>query len=389
MAKPADHEPSDLRTTIAQRLGKIADHGLSVPAVRQSGIPELLTPDWDLVESAQFIAELIARLANEIIDEKRLLAVLAALRIPPAPDRLGEKLMHAYTERASQWDHAAGLRQRIFESQQAWRLSSMRTQVHLTYRKSWSEMSQDDQRDVYLNLVKDYWYNGRDELADLLIAELQRASTKAALPKPTQPVEATPTSVLATEKPFNFPQQTTANSTPTTLVRPIPLSDVVEEALDAARSSCEARRRAFHNADLLLALLDIPSGYVAACFNAVRPNLANEARTFLTAWIAELARDQQRHPFQPFKWVEHPAVKQARDLVVTDGGDAINEVYLLLGVLSTKSNTRRQLGRYIDLDHLAREAHARRSAPDHTLMTSDPDNVTWPVGDDDDLSEGL
>lgn len=155
--------------------------------------------------------------------------------------------------------------------------------------------------------------------------------------------------------------------------RLIPLSGLVRQAMDAARTSCKARNRAFYTPDLLLALLDMPRSRTADCFEEVQPGLARRVQDWLSHSLSDM-NPAQAHPFQPFEWTERADVQVAQDLAALDGSAVVSEVYLLLGVLGSESGTRERLVELLGLgyDRLAEVAGARRRHPLHVLRTPGP-----------------
>jgi hypothetical protein len=158
------------------------------------------------------------------------------------------------------------------------------------------------------------------------------------------------------------------------LARSIPLSGAVRQVLDAAYTSCEARSRAFYTSDLLLALLEIPNGRTAACFEVAETGLSQRVRERLSQDLNALSAGQA-DPFQPFEWTERPDVQLAQDLALADRSAVVTEVYLLLGVLGSEDSTRGRLAEFLgsdDYDRLYAIANARRLRPPDVLRTPGP-----------------
>jgi hypothetical protein len=155
------------------------------------------------------------------------------------------------------------------------------------------------------------------------------------------------------------------------LARTIPISGLVGQALEAARTSCEARRRAFYTSDLVLALLDMPNSRAAECFEETQAGLAQQVRNWLSPSHSAVS---QAHPFQPFEWTERPDVQLAQDLALMDGAAAVTEVYLLLGVLGSQSSTRERLAALLvpSSDRLLAVANTKRRQPAPVLRTPGP-----------------
>lgn len=152
------------------------------------------------------------------------------------------------------------------------------------------------------------------------------------------------------------------------LARGIPL-------LDAARSPCDGRNRAFYTPDLLLALLDMPNSRAAECFGEAQAGLTPQVRDWLSPSRSPSAVSlSQAHPFQPFEWTGRPDVQLAQDLALMDGAAAVTEVYLLLGVLGSQSSTRERLTVFLgpSSDRLHTVLNTRRRHPAQVLKTPGP-----------------
>jgi hypothetical protein len=142
------------------------------------------------------------------------------------------------------------------------------------------------------------------------------------------------------------------------------MTGAVRAALDGARAACASKGRAFYTPDLLLALLDLPGGRVAACLDVARPGASTEVRSWLYEKHADLATDT--HSFQPFEWVERPEVRRAQELAFADGTGIVSEAHLLLAVLDSDSSTGRGLAQLLGAKYeRLREAadRARRQVP--------------------------
>ncbi|MEU6590006.1 Clp protease N-terminal domain-containing protein [Streptomyces sp. NPDC046881] len=137
-----------------------------------------------------------------------------------------------------------------------------------------------------------------------------------------------------------------------------PLAEPLHEALDAAREVCRATQRAFVTPDLLLALLAVPHGRAAACFDSVRPALAATVREMLRRYLATT----EFGPFHPFDWAERADVQHARRLAARDRAPVVNDAHLLLGVLEGGSATSRQLAEWLGADHERLRAAATAAA---------------------------
>jgi hypothetical protein len=127
------------------------------------------------------------------------------------------------------------------------------------------------------------------------------------------------------------------------LARLVPLPPALYQALDRARASCELANKQFFTPNLLLALLDLPGGRVARCFDVLQPGLADKLRKGLQEYLATTAYDRSFPHFKPFDWIERPEVQRAQELALQAGQPAVNDVHLLAGVLECESNTRDQL----------------------------------------------
>jgi hypothetical protein len=127
------------------------------------------------------------------------------------------------------------------------------------------------------------------------------------------------------------------------LARLVALAPTLHQALNRARASCELANKQFFTPNLLLALLDLPGGRVAQCFDALQPGLAGKLRKGLQGYLATTAYDRSFPHFEPFDWIERPEVRRAQELALQAGQPAVNDVHLLAGVLECESNTRDQL----------------------------------------------
>ena len=141
------------------------------------------------------------------------------------------------------------------------------------------------------------------------------------------------------------------------LARFIPLAGSVEAVLDEARNICSAADRAFFTSDLLLALFGVPGGRVARCFDAVEPGSADRLLSELRRYTARLRPDMCGR-YVPFRWTERADVYRAQQLAWQARARAVTDVHLLLGVLDSDSNTRRQLAAQFggDVDTLRMKA---------------------------------
>jgi hypothetical protein len=369
MAKGTDQAPNDPRAAINQALGRIArDGGLSSESVRRSSLLDLLHAyaDEQLRDSlsAEGVVDLIVELADDIQSDIYRLGLRVALRVQVSDDDLSP----AFAHRMTQWTKANGLRDRICEMYQHWKQHHDKVIPGSIYARPVLQLKSSERATLYETPGK-WWTNGRDELAGLLLRQIGQTTIHAMPTKPTtQTVTAPPPEVknVAPRVGLAAPY------------RPISLSSQVRKSLTAAYRACEARERAFRTADLLLALLDLPGGYVADCFDAVESGLAKGTRAWLVDWTSEMTQNRDEDPPRR-TWAEHPAISRAWELVAADGGPRVNEVYILLGVLDGHSNARRQLEGYVDLARLRREAESRSHLPDQDIASPDPMNVRPPV----------
>jgi len=124
-----------------------------------------------------------------------------------------------------------------------------------------------------------------------------------------------------------------------TLARLTPLAGNVAYALQAAARSCRQADRAVLTPDVLLALLHLADGSVAACFDAAAPGLSGRTSQSLRRYLETTTIVA----FRPFEWVERAEVRQAQTYAWVHGVPAVTGPILLLGILDTPSNTRDQL----------------------------------------------
>lgn len=128
----------------------------------------------------------------------------------------------------------------------------------------------------------------------------------------------------------------------------IELSGEVERVLEAASNACEARRRALYTFDVLLALLDIPTGRARDCFDEVAPGLSTRVRQGL---LAMPEPGEPVHPFIMRKWGEFPWMASATDYALQDDELIVTDMHVLLAILDGQSGTNRWLRRYIPQEH--------------------------------------
>jgi hypothetical protein len=142
-----------------------------------------------------------------------------------------------------------------------------------------------------------------------------------------------------------------------------PLAEPLHQALDAAREVCRASQRAFVTPDLLLALLALPHGRAAACFDSTRPALAATVRAMLQRYLATT----ELGAFHPFDWAERADVRHARRCAARHRAPVVSDAHLLLGVLEGGSATARQLAEWLGADYdrlrTAATAAARNAQP--------------------------
>ncbi|MEU9471795.1 hypothetical protein AB0D78_35355 [Streptomyces avermitilis] len=149
-----------------------------------------------------------------------------------------------------------------------------------------------------------------------------------------------------------------------TAIAPLPpLAEPLLQALDATREVCRASQRAFVTPDLLLALLALPYGRAAACFDSVRPALAATVREMLQRYVSTT----EFGPFHPFDWAERADVQHARRFAARDRAPVVSDAHLLLGVLEGGSATSRQLAEWLGVGYdrlrTAATAAARSAQP--------------------------
>ncbi|MGO9783246.1 MAG: hypothetical protein ACLPKE_12870 [Streptosporangiaceae bacterium] len=122
------------------------------------------------------------------------------------------------------------------------------------------------------------------------------------------------------------------------LARTIEPDGQLGDALRATYEACRDRDRELFTPDVLLALLHLTDGSVAACFEAVRPGLslkiAGSLRRFRNTPVAS---------FRPFKWVERAEMRQAQMYAWVHGVPLVSGPLLLLGIIDSPSKTRDSL----------------------------------------------
>ena len=124
--------------------------------------------------------------------------------------------------------------------------------------------------------------------------------------------------------------------------RLLPLGEALQSALSLQRGLCEAAGRPFFTPDLLLALLTMPGGRVARCFNQAEPGWASRVRSQLQSYASSRPACTSGG-FVAFDWVEREDVRKAQDAAWRAGAPMVTDVHLLLGVLETPSKTRQEL----------------------------------------------
>lgn len=150
----------------------------------------------------------------------------------------------------------------------------------------------------------------------------------------------------------------------------LPIVPSVLAALDEARAACADADYGFFTPHLLLALLELPDSEVAKCFDETRPGLAER-------WKGLMHRYQERaragefgdYPrFRRFDWDHRGDVWRAKQLALSDDRPVVDDLYLLLGVLTNpRSGTVRQLAEDLgeaDYDRLYQITSDRARARD-------------------------
>lgn len=150
------------------------------------------------------------------------------------------------------------------------------------------------------------------------------------------------------------------------------LSAPLVEALSAAYDVCRATGRGFLRADLLLALLNIPGGTAAACFDELGTGQAAAVREQLSRYLARLD-PASAGTFRAFDWSEQPDIARARRIAADAGLPVVGDACVLLALLEGSSRTvaelRERLGpRFSRLRAAAAEALKR------------PENIATPRG---------
>ncbi len=316
-----------------------------------------VSDEWTPLDRAHTLINIVRRLTQHV-DPKRQPALRASLRIVTGEEH---DLGPDYARKVAAWSSETSLDQRLTDCGIGW-LAKHPKQVS----------------NSPLDTARKQWYGGRIDLSRLLKDEIDRKNRlqdwerpfrsvpAATLPASAEPNgRATPTTIERTAtvdgtEPLQFPRQ----------ARDIPLSGLVQEALDAARASCAAKGRRYYTTDSLHALIELPDGDVAACFDEVKPGLAGRVQ----AWVAQSASILTSIPparFKPFVWVERPEVQRAQDLVLFDGSAAVTDVHLLLAILEGSSTTREELEELLgtNFDRLHEVANRRRYESVNILKT--------------------
>lgn len=177
--------------------------------------------------------------------------------------------------------------------------------------------------------------------------ELGRRSLKTTPAYATS--ETTEVTILSTGQPgYDKAAPATMLRLPRAEVIAIPISPAILDALESARQACEAADRKFVTPHLLLALLNLPQSKVAACFDQVESGLAQEWRELLIAYHERAIQDEEFGAYRKFDWDHRGEVWRAKQLALHDNWPAVDDLYLLLGVLNNQwSKTRRELAEYL------------------------------------------
>jgi hypothetical protein len=120
---------------------------------------------------------------------------------------------------------------------------------------------------------------------------------------------------------------------------PVPLAATLRRALDAARSSCQARNHEFRTPHLLLALLEMPFSKASQCFEAVELGRAAWARERLGRYVA----NHTDEPFIEFDWKELVDIAKAQEFARQTRTLAVTDAHLLAAILAGESATVQQL----------------------------------------------
>jgi len=153
--------------------------------------------------------------------------------------------------------------------------------------------------------------------------------------------------------------------------RSLPILPNVLAALNEARKKCKELNHRFVTPHILLALLELPDSEAAICFDQTRPGLAEEWRYLLRVYMERaLKGDFGEFPdFLEFEWDHRRDSGLGLQLAWLDGQPAVDELYLLLGILENRgrSKTRRELEEYLgteDFDQLRQITSERARARD-------------------------
>jgi Clp amino terminal domain, pathogenicity island component len=143
----------------------------------------------------------------------------------------------------------------------------------------------------------------------------------------------------------------------TALARAVPLAEPLRRTLDGALHTARATDRAFFTPHLLLALLRQPDSLTGEIFNHTQRGLAKKIEDRLSAYLAGTPLGR----FADFDWRERGDVRAAQVAAVRQGSPVVTEAHLLIGILETPSNTRRQLVAWLgpELAGKAKEAALR------------------------------
>jgi pimeloyl-ACP methyl ester carboxylesterase len=141
-------------------------------------------------------------------------------------------------------------------------------------------------------------------------------------------------------------------------IRLVPLAEHVGEALEAARASCEAMNRKFVTPNLVFALLELPGSRAARCFEQTKLGLVRE-------WCEHYSyirpsNGDDRYPYLILDLDKRFEVQQAKVIAWRNHREfghalMVNEVHVLLGVLSNQqSRTRRELAERLGSEGIRR-----------------------------------
>jgi BMFP domain-containing protein YqiC len=169
---------------------------------------------------------------------------------------------------------------------------------------------------------------------DDAIRQIARQLITGGMPAPDVPLSADDQVIVKSTESFiaRFP-----------LAHLLQMSGELEYAVNRARDSCESAKRAVYTFDVLLALLEMPSGRARACLDEVESGLSDEVVQGLRAMPDPM---KPARPFYPFKWHKREEMALAWQYALAKTRREATELDVMLAILDGSSETNLWLQRY-------------------------------------------